>query len=144
MDPLNNFTGLKDIIQTFGDEPYSFAEQALDDLDAEKEASYSDTQLIAGQDDEMDVLDDHPDGGLFPLIDEEDIGGSEESDSDTDDDVLGRRPSPARSALKIAKHHHSSSKSEGSGTAIDSNGLRGILNEASKGVSHDTAADYQR
>lgn len=141
MDSLTSFAGLKDMIRTFGDEPYSFAEQALDDLDAEKEASYSGIQPIAVEDDEMDVLDDHP-GGDSDL--ESDSDSDDDDDDDSDNEIMGRRPSPARSAQKISKHHHSDARPKKKGTAMDSNGLRGILNDASKGVSQDTAADYQR
>lgn len=144
MDSLNSFAGLKDMIQTFGDEPYSFAEQALDDLDAEKEASYSGIQPIAVEDEEMDVLDDHPGGDSDSDLDSDLDLDSDSDDDDSDNEVISRRPSPACSARKISKHHRSNAKSEKKGTAMDSNGLRGILNDASKGVSQDTAADYQR
>ncbi|KAJ3759913.1 hypothetical protein EV360DRAFT_81671 [Lentinula raphanica] len=103
--PVDNLKGLKNVIEAFSDEPYSFAEQAADDLDAEKEASYTPIQPVNLEDEEMDVLKDHPESG-----------GSKE----VDEDMEYNQPS------------------------IDTTGLREILNEASKGVSQDTAADYRR
>ncbi|KAJ3728953.1 hypothetical protein C8R42DRAFT_716828 [Lentinula raphanica] len=107
MSPLSNLIGLKNVIEAFGDEPYSFAEQAADDMDAEKEASYI-PGPSAAEDEEMDVLDDPPDLGLKELDDEDQTGQSN------------------------------------SNSTMDATGLREVLNEASKGVSQDTAADYRR
>ncbi|KAJ3825153.1 hypothetical protein F5880DRAFT_1505644 [Lentinula raphanica] len=108
MSLLDNLTGLRNVIKAFGDEPYSFAEQAADDMDAEKEASYI-PGPSAAEDEEMDVLDDPPTLGLNQEPDDEDKSGQSNTNS-----------------------------------MMDATGLREVLNEASKGVSQDTAADYRR
>lgn len=117
-DTAQRFPGVQERCREFSNQPFTFTDEVLDDMDGERETMAVRT--------DSDAIDGDIEGEVF--LNEEDNKDSTEDIVMTDNVASSSDPITSTSSL----------------TDIDSTGLRSVLKDASKGVSEGTHADYQR